>query len=42
MKKRRVLKTTIFNRLDTHKWANKMEIYRLLGGKPEMKLKTKS
>jgi len=33
---------TIFNRLDTHNWANKMEIHRLLSGKPEMKLKTES
>ena len=31
-----------YNRIDCHRWENKMEIIRLISGKPELKLKTLS
>jgi len=33
------LKHLVFNKLDTHKWAAKMEIHRLLSGRAGMVLK---
>jgi hypothetical protein len=31
-------KPSIYNELDTHKWATKMEIQHLIGGKRDLKL----
>ncbi|MHC4646478.1 MAG: hypothetical protein ACYTBJ_13335 [Planctomycetota bacterium] len=28
----------VFNKLDTHKWSSKMEMHRLIAGKPELRL----
>jgi hypothetical protein len=39
-KKERIrAKRSIYNEVDTHRWATKMEIQRLIGGKPDLKLK---
>ncbi len=42
--KRRDLKSgpAPYNRIDSHIWKTKMEIVRLISGKPELKLKTLS
>ncbi len=32
-------KPAIYHGLDSHKWATKMEIQRLLSGKPDLKIK---
>ncbi len=32
-------KPTTYHGLDSHKWATKMEIQRLLSGKPDLKIK---
>ena len=32
-------KPAIYNALDSHKWATKMEIHRLMSGKPDLKIK---
>jgi len=39
--KKRAIKSkpTTYHGLDSHKWATKMEIQRLLSGKPDLKIK---
>ncbi|MHC4620292.1 MAG: hypothetical protein ACYTEQ_21295 [Planctomycetota bacterium] len=32
-------KALIYKGVNTHKWASKMEIHRLIGGRPELRLK---
>ncbi len=41
-KKKRNLKSksALCNRIDCHRWESKMEVIRLISGKPELKLKT--
>lgn|GEM_PF-3678732 len=38
---KRLIKSNLpmYHGLDSHKWATKMEIQRLLSGKPELKIK---
>jgi len=35
-------KRLVYGGLDSHKWATKMEIRRLLSGKPDLKIKVDS
>jgi len=30
---------SVYNQLDTHRWATKIEIHRILSGKPDLKIK---
>ncbi|MHC4501639.1 MAG: hypothetical protein ACYS9T_00785 [Planctomycetota bacterium] len=39
IKEENISKPSVYTGLDTHKWATKMEIQRLLGTKPDLKLK---
>jgi len=38
-KKTGISKLLVYNGLDSHKWATKMEIKRLLSGKPDLRIK---
>jgi len=38
-KRATTLRPATYSRIDCHKWATKMETYRLLSGKPDLKIK---